>query len=484
MFVFQRIPHLLIIGSLCVGMLSGCMSDGGGDEPTQTPIVIVPTGTTTPGQPTPTATVEPTATTEATATREPSPTPAPTPGPTVILVPTPTRAPIIAPTPTPESSGGVQIPGDLLSILPVLGDLPAGMMIVDEGEASIELVAADFEDEVAREEQLRDWEFQSASFREVQLPDDQIVDAANQPYAMLLQAVLLGSPEAAQLEMNSFIDDVVLADPELTTTEVSIDPLGDTTRAVTGSGISGDNMELNLGVLGITAGPISFHLIAASGIQYDPLPDLIAAARATLAYLGYSGVPEPGDVLLETDFSNWVTGELESGELFFSDDGYYHVLVDRGGGSFVSAYSVDHEPFTDVAVSVDMRMLSNSPDGQGCVLTRVDQVNQQYDYALCIDGVGNVEALYEEFDAAGNYGSEPLISSGTVTVPPPTEWTTLTIISRGDEFWFLIHGEIIGSARHSGPPGGSAGIIVNNFAGEDGVPAEFAFTNLVVQAIE
>ncbi len=194
--------------------------------------------------------------------------------------------------------------------------------------------------------------------------------------------------------------------------------------------------------------------------------------------------PLIGEVLLETDFSTWVIEDLESGMLTFGDDGFYHVLVNQGDGSYISAYSTDHEPFTDIAVSVEMRMISGNPASQGCVQTRVDQLEQLYDYALCVDGNGDVEALYETFDPQGNYTFEPLIPDGSVTVAPPSEWTTLAIVVRGEEFWFLINGVLIDSVRHAGPPGGAVGVLVNNYGTEGDAPAEFVFTNLVVQAVE
>ena len=358
------------------------------------------------------------------------------------------------------------------------------MVVVDEGEADIDLVASDFPDEDARRQQLLDWGFQRAVFRDFQIPDDHIVDQASQPVGFISRAALLGSPEAAQTEMNSFTDEIVLPDPDVSSEEVEIDPIGDSHRAIRATLLDGDGTSFNLVFLGVAAGPISFQFITASGAQYDPLPDAIAAAEASLGYLGYSPTPTLGAVLLETDFSSWPIDEFDSGVLSFGDDGFYHVLVDQGGGSFVSAHSVDHDPYTDFAVSVDTRIVSGDATAQGCVLARLDMVNQEFDYALCISADGEVEVLYEEFDPQGNYSSEPLLPGGTVSVPPPVDWTTLTIIARGEEFWFLIDGNVIHTARHTGPPEGAVGVIVNHFAEAPQAPAEFVFTNLIVQAVE
>ena len=499
--LIQRLTRVCLLGLLATGLLSACSVGDDDPESTQTPIII--TATPTPpaadeAEPTSTpattatlaALATPAATTEPTSTAEPSPTPRPTQP----SQPTATTPPRTAPTPTATlpstdggSSGGLEIPSDLLAILPAVEDAPAGMIVVDEGAADIALVASDFEDEAARQQQLQDWGFQAAVFRELELPEDQIVDQASQPIGLITRVVLLGSPEAAQAEMHSFVDEIVLADPEVSATEVAIDPIGDAHRAVTATVDDGEGGSFNVAYLGVAAGPLSMQFIAGSGAQYDPLPDTIAAAQTTLGYLGYVAVPARGEVLLETNFSNWPVSELESGQLYMGEDGFYHVLVDQGGGSFVSAYSTDHEPYTDVAVSVALHMQSGDPTSQGCVMTRVDQLEQLYDYALCVDGNGNVEALYEQFDADGNYTFEPLLPEG-ITVAPPgpegTPWTTLTIISRGEEFWFLIDGQLLGTATHTGPPGGSVGVLVNHYAESPTAPAEFAFTNLVVHALE
>jgi hypothetical protein len=224
--------------------------------------------------------------------------------------------------------------------------------------------------------------------------------------------------------------------------------------------------------------------VAISGTQYDPLPDLQRIAQVSLDNLRYAGLPTVGELLLDTDFSTWFTGPLESGEIYIGEDGFYHLRVDTGEGSFVSAYSTGHEPYGDVVVSADLVMISGDPSSTGCVMTRIDQENQRYDYALCIDGNGNLEALFEQFDAEGNYSAEPLIPAGTYSVAPPTEWTTLSIIARGDQFWFLVNGELIERVRHTGPLAGSAGVAVTHYAAAPQAPAEFIFGSLIVASVQ
>jgi hypothetical protein len=479
--------RFVLLGAIAFGILAGCIPGESDDAPSPTPIVIVPTATPTLES---TPTDEPTATIPATSTPtpQPSPTSAPTATAQPTLVPRPTRTPIdiTIPTPVPDetSTGGLEIPADLLEIMPQPEDGPPGLVLFEEGQASLELVAADAADSAARAQQLTEWGFQDAAFRELRLADDQITDPDSQLLTIISYVVLLGSPETAQLEMQTHRDEIVMADPEISMTTVEIEPLGEQSSAAFGSALSEEGNEFQLAVVWVTAGPLSLRFVAASGPQYDPIPDLVQVAQATLAKLGFSGVPGFGEVVFETDFSNWPTQEFDFGSLAYGDDGLYHVIVTDGGGSYVSAYSIDHEPFTDVAVSVDLRMVAGDPSTTGCVMTRIDQVSQLYDYALCIDGNGNIEVLYEAWDSEGNYTSEAILPAGQVAVAPPTEWLTLTIVARGEEFWFLANGELVGTATHTGPPGGSAGVIVNHFIDPPETPAEFTFTNLVVQALE
>ncbi len=501
MVIGHRFARLFVLGLLAAGILAGCMGDDD-EDPTQTPVVVTPTPAgDDSGETEPTSTLPSTPTIETLPTATPAPTTAPTETPAPTTAPTAQATQQVTPTatlptgggnatPAPQptagngSTGGVDVPDDLLSILPTVDDAPPGMVVVDEGPADIEIVAADFEDEAARQQQLVDWGFQGAALREFELPEEQIVDQASQPLGLINRVILLGSADAAQAEMNSFTDEIVLNAPDVTTEEIQIDPLGDAHRAIVATGGEGEE-AINVVFLSMTAGPLSFQFIAGGGAQYDPLPDAITAAQATLARLGYqAGGPIIGDVLLETDFSNWIEDEFDSGVIFYGDDDLYHVVVEQGDGAFISAYSTDHEPFTDFAVSVDMLMVSGAPAAQGCVQARVDSISQQYDYTLCVDGNGNVEALYEEFGADGSYNPVPLVPGGLVTVAPPFDWTTLTIAARGQEFWFLINGELIDSVTHTGPPGGAVGVLVNNYGTNDDAPAEFVFTNLVVQEVQ
>ncbi len=483
-----RIMRVLLIGTLTIGILSACIIGEDDEQPTQTPIVIVPTTAEpdTASVATATTVTPPTPTSEPTATTTAVLRPSPTVRPTQPVAPTATRPRITVPTPTPQavSSDRVQIPSDPLLILPQAEYAPVGMEVVDEGPIDLDWASSDARDREARADLLTTWGFQGGAFREFQTLDEALIDPSSQMTGMITGALIMGSPDDALLEMNTYLDEIILLHPERNAVEVAVDPLGDASRAALGEAVDADGNSFRFGVLLVAAGEVSLKFLAVAGEQYDPFPELIRMAQISLDNLRYSGTPPLGKILLETDFSNWIDGEYGEGEIFYGDDDLYHIRVDQGDGAWVYAYSLDHEPFGDVAVSVDLLLVSGDPSSSGCVLSRVDQVAQAYDYALCIDGYGNIEALYEEFDSEGSYTFEPLIPTGTVAVEAPAGWTTLTIIARGEEFWFLVNGVLVATARHVGPPAGSAGIIVNHFAEAPTEPAEYVFTNMVVQAVE
>lgn len=488
----MNLIRYVMLVALIAALLAACGGDED-EEPTQTPIIIVATNPPTPTseddegdarateeaeQSNPTPTEEPAASPTAGA----SPTPLPTQPPR----PLPTRPSITLPTPLPAEpvTDRVQLPDDPLLILPQAELAPPGMVLAEEGQVSLDFAAGDATDRDARAQQLIDWGFQGGAYRDIETPADQLTDPPNQLLLVSSMALVLGSPEGAQAEMHSYMDEILLPDAEIGLQEISVEPLGDAARAGTSTLTGNDGEQYNIGALLVSAGPVSLKYLGFSGINFDPMPTLIQAARISLDNLRYASQPALGEVLLETDFSNWFTGPQETGELFIGEDGFYHLRVDRGGGSFVGAYATGVEPFGDVAVSVDLVMISGDPSSTGCVVTRLDEVGQTYNYALCVDGNGGVEALYEVFDAEGNYSNEELLPYGTVTVAPPTEWTTLTIIARGQDFWFLVNGQLVGTAQHAGPPAGTVGVMVNHYVSEPQTPAEFMFGSLTVHSLQ
>lgn len=194
---------------------------------------------------------------------------------------------------------------------------------------------------------------------------------------------------------------------------------------------------------------------------------------------GDTGVPTIGDLLLESDLSDWEQVEFEYGTGFVAD-GSYHINVTESDGSFIILRS-NQTDFADILVTLDMRMLTASVDSRACVTARADY-NYQYNYAMCVTGAGETYAIYEYFDLNGTYHLETLFET-TIRegVNPATEWNNLSIIAFGEEIGFFVNDTFLGLATHSGPPAGSVGFYVENY---DPNGVEFEFANLWVWAVE
>lgn len=477
---------VLLLG--CLVILAACGGDDdddddGGETPTEAGVAITATPTSEPPTPTDEATDAPEPT--ETSTSEPSPTATDEPT-TSVPQPRPSSTPIIINTPTPMPSldpSGLSIPADLRDILPLPEEIPGGMNLTtttDEG-GTIETVAEQAPDPAEYDQLLQDAGFQNAARRVLELPADAPLDESTQIIAMNSVAILLGSNDGAFNEVNYHRDVIMLPDPEFGLAPVEIEPVGDYSTAATGA-TDIEGFGVNIAVVWSQVGPLSLRSTVLSAGAHDPLPDAIAAVQVSLGLLGYTSAgtpPTEGEVLVATDFSDWIVQEFDSGTISFVD-GTYRLNVTQGGGSFVSAYT-EENVFTDFSVSVDLRMTTDTPSATGCVIARLQPVDLNHDYALCLDGGGGVTAIYEQFDAEGGYASEPILQGDFGLAGSAQEWNRLRIIARGGDFWFFVNDELIGSASHAGPAEGHAGIVVNNY-GE--TPTEFEFTNFVVRALE
>jgi hypothetical protein len=103
----------------------------------------------------------------------------------------------------------------------------------------------------------------------------------------------------------------------------------------------------------------------------------------------------------------------------------------------------------------------------------------QANYELCLAGDGEATARYwdgsaSEYVTLLDWESYP----GTLA---PTEWNRLEIRARGNDLWFLINDTLMGQVNYAGTAEGFLGLQVISF--EDG-PAEWAFDNLVVRALQ
>lgn len=183
-------------------------------------------------------------------------------------------------------------------------------------------------------------------------------------------------------------------------------------------------------------------------------------------------VPEAGAVLDSYDLTQGMaTGEVAPGVDASVGDGGYNLAMQSENLYIV--YAGDN-PLTEASISVDVRVAQGSALSVGCVVGRMTLEPLQ-NYEFCLTSTGRFAAAY-------------ISPSGDSTIlMEPTDpyyldgWTTLEIRVRGDRFWFLANGTLVGSAEHIGPTAGFGGFQMTNL--EDG-PSEWGFRNLVLRALE
>lgn len=188
-----------------------------------------------------------------------------------------------------------------------------------------------------------------------------------------------------------------------------------------------------------------------------------------------SGDVQIGELLLESDLSDWEQVEFEFGSGFVAD-GSYHINVTQAEGSFIMLRS-EQSDFGDVLVSLDVRMLAPATEAYGCVLSRTDY-DYQYYYGICISQAAETFAIFGNSDANGEFQVDILFDlEAREGTNPVTEWNNLAVITYGEEIGFFVNDTFLGVTTHSGPLAGSAGFYVENY---DPNGVEFEFANLQV----
>jgi hypothetical protein len=134
----------------------------------------------------------------------------------------------------------------------------------------------------------------------------------------------------------------------------------------------------------------------------------------------------------------------------------------------------------DAQWETDVRLVTEpTADARACLMVRIeeDDPNEPY-YFFCMHGDGTSEAAFQRADgemdvllprASRDAGSDP------------NQWITLSIIARGDDFWFLINDQLVGTANHSGTSEGAVGVGVEV---ESDDVTQFEFRNFVIRALE
>ena len=204
-------------------------------------------------------------------------------------------------------------------------------------------------------------------------------------------------------------------------------------------------------------------------------------------------VPADGATLYASDLTNWPAATDDIGTSFV-DNGTYHIRntsSDYAYEFFLSADAGGPGNYGDSSASVDVRMVSDSTEGYGCLLAHTASAagsgDLVEDFAFCVDGYdsdtnngyGTVSLAHEVWDPVSidylYYFQTP------AALHTKNEWNTLKLVIKGDQLWFLVNGQEVGMAASTGPISGDVGVLVFN---ADPTPAEFEFRNLVVKALQ
>lgn len=211
-----------------------------------------------------------------------------------------------------------------------------------------------------------------------------------------------------------------------------------------------------------------------SGSQSTPSPIRTPTPRPST-----QSPPTEGAILYNTPLIEWFTG-LHGNGWFDVVDGTFRIGVFGAGEQRTTGAWTGRSDFGDISASLDVRAINSEPDSAACISIRHDA--NLGDYSLCISGNGTTRATYDYADAQGVWHSTMLLAdarrSGT---NPATEWNTLRIIAKGDRFWFVVNGQVIGSAEHNARRSGSVALYAINWDAHD---VEFEFANLIVRSTQ
>lgn len=475
--VWLSVASLLLI----LASLSACLpGDDSGDDPTATPqptaTIAAPTATAAP-----TNTAPPPSPT-ATATTPPAP---PTRPPDVVVtreIVRPTETPFIEQDPTPtqgaSNDDGLFLPDDLLLILPVAEDFPEGWAITEEGPIDPEAIAAEYADPESQTTELVGLGWQRAVYRGYELGDEFITDLNTQLSAVYTSAVVFGDATGASAAMWDDVDNNLVQQTQQELAEAPMSPIGEQSYAAVGPLTLDDGSQAQVSVVWVQAGPLWIRVLAAGGQQYDVVGGASLVAETILAYTGFLGGPQIGEELYVSTMEDWEAAQLDFGSTFVQDAAY-HVQVTGADGANIFANTLD--VYGDVSAQVDLLGVLADPDGfEGCLMVRyAAEAASNERYSLCLNAAGAVNAYYEGYDAEGAFQSENLLAADVAL--DPFVWNQLQIVVRGSELYFFANGTLLGTAEHTGPTDGAVGVIVYNYGTS---PAEFAFTNLTIYAVQ
>ena len=196
--------------------------------------------------------------------------------------------------------------------------------------------------------------------------------------------------------------------------------------------------------------------------------------------------PAAGADVFSSDLSEFASFSNPGGDGGWNGSSYE--ITAAGGAAagselFVHTTVDDYAPTAgDEIVSLSVRIAAGGPEAFACVTTRYTSDGQgSRRYALCVDGYDTVSAVWETFTASGAVlDYQPLLEfTASAGLASSSEWNLLEIASVGDEFWFLINGDLVGTARHAGDASGLVGFYLVN---DGDAPAVAEFRDLSVRA--
>lgn len=192
-------------------------------------------------------------------------------------------------------------------------------------------------------------------------------------------------------------------------------------------------------------------------------------------------LPAEGELIYETNFQEWPDETFVEGTSFYAPASEsYHIRVNEPGAFIAQTADIDVE---DVSVSTTVQPVGGDA-GQVCVVARAqgDFVTESSaTYSLCLSGEGDVVASFEEWDD-GDFFAEPLLKlPQQITTAEMAAGVELKIVAADSRFWFVVNGEVLGTAEDSASSSGDVGIYVLN-QGSDVV--EYQFRGLEVHAVE
>jgi hypothetical protein len=199
--------------------------------------------------------------------------------------------------------------------------------------------------------------------------------------------------------------------------------------------------------------------------------------------------PASGEELYEADLSGFAAFESAAGRGYPGGQGY--IIDDYAGEGMLGKQLLVHTtpaehplPFGDVTLSLDVRLTSGGPETYACLVARLaEDAAGTRRYALCVDGYNTLSASWESFDADGrllDYQSL-LEFSASAALASASNWNRLQIVASDNTYWFLVNGDLAGTASHDGQASGWVGFyLVSDATGA----ASAEFRELVVTAID